>query len=162
MSDATVTMIAMLLSSPFVSLFFAVIVSVSTKIIAKFYPPFGMAYKATLAAVVITILLGYLADIAISSASSMAWVFTLTTTLLMGFFVKLFVYSRLIANQPSGAIGLKKSLQIASMQMLCEVAVVCMLGWFFIPEYMGYVEHVRQNAASKPSAKPLMLEQNKL
>jgi hypothetical protein len=92
----------------------------------------------------------------------MAWVFTLTTTVLIGFFVKLFVYSRLITSQPSGAIGLKKSLQIAGVQMLCEVVVVGMLGWLFIPEYIEYVEHVRQNAASKPSAKPLMLEQNKL
>lgn len=158
MNDAAVTMTAMLLSALFVSLFLAVIVSVATKFFAKFYPPFGVAYIAALTAAVITILFGYLADITISSTSSMAWVFTLTTTLLIGFFVKLFVYSRLIANQPTGAIGVKKSLQIASVQMLCEVVVVGMVGWLFIPEYIEYVEQVRQNAANKPSAK----QQNRL
>jgi hypothetical protein len=162
MSDGTITMIGMLILSILVSPFLAVFVRVLTKIFAKFYPQFGMAYKAALTAVVVTVLLGCLVDLANSSTSGVAWVFTVAITVVVGFVVKLFVYSRVIVSPTSGAIGAKKSLQIAFVQMLCEVVVICALGWFVMPSYIEYVEHLRQNSASKPNAKPISSEQKQL
>ncbi|MBD3337654.1 MAG: hypothetical protein GF353_01010 [Candidatus Lokiarchaeota archaeon] len=96
----------------------ALIVQLACKMVVKFKPPYGIAYKATFLGYVASVLVGFVGGFVIGASGQQ---FTGTSIILLmaiGFFVQAAIYAHLIKHPETGAISFGKACIVSLIQLI--------------------------------------------
>jgi len=112
----------------------AIFVRIACKMIAKFKPPYGMAYKAAFLGYLSSVLVGFGVGFVIGALGQSLTGTSAVLLIIFGFFVQAAIYSKMIKHPETGAIGFGKACQVIIVQWILGVVLMSTLAviiWYW-------------------------------
>lgn len=108
------------------SLVGALLVQVATRIVAKFKPPYGMAYRAALFGVLAAMALGFVVGLVAPPPERLLDGINIAL-FVAGFLIQSFVYGALIKDPSQAALGFHRGVLVALTQLAIVAAFAAVL-----------------------------------
>ena len=119
--------VVQILAAAVVALLGALIVQIVCKMVAKFMPPYGMAYKATFLGYVASVLVGFVVYFVIGALGQALTGTSTVLLMIIDLFVQAAIYSTMIKHPETGAIGFGKACQMILVELIFGALLMALL-----------------------------------
>jgi hypothetical protein len=102
----------------------ALVVRFSTNLVAKFAPPFGMAYKASFLGAIATYLIGFVFGVIVAATGNELSSTGYILLSLIGFFVYAAILGPIVKHPETGPIGFQKACLVNLAQVITMVVII--------------------------------------